>query len=262
MPSLRSRASAPVRASLVLASLFALARCANTQRWPNGAMAGAHHAHGQDHHGGHGGHGGHGQGFHRRFDDAQRWAAVFDDPARDAWQRPDEVVRWLALAPDARVADIGAGTGYFSARLARVVPAGRVWAEDIEPTLVAHMNARFARESITNAFATLGTTEDPLLAEPVDLVLVVDTYHHISNRPAFFQRVRSRLRPSGRLVIVDFRADAPMGPPREHRLAPEVVARELREAGFAAGPSLDTLPNQYVLSFTVAEQGARPAVSP
>lgn len=198
------------------------------------------------------GHHAHAQGFHRRFDDAQRWAAVFDDPARDAWQRPDDVVRWLALAPDARVADLGAGTGYFAVRLARAVPSGRVWAEDIEPSLVAHMHARFARESIANAFATLGTTEDPLIAEPVDLVLVVDTYHHISNRPAFFQRVRGRLRPGGRLVIVDFRADAPMGPPREHRIAPEAVASELREAGFIAGPTLDALPNQYVLSFSVA----------
>ncbi len=223
------------------------------QRGPHG-----HHGHhGQPgHHGPEGqpgpdgGHGHHGQGFNHRFDDPQRWTQVFDDPARDAWQRPDEVVRWLALAPDARVADLGAGTGYFAVRLARAVPNGRVWAEDIEPSLVGHMQQRFARESITNAFAILGTPEHPLLSEPVDLALVVDTYHHISNRPAFFQRVRDRLRPGGRVVIVDFRADAPMGPPREHRLSPAVVTQEMGEAGFHAGPTFDALPNQYVLSFT------------
>lgn len=196
------------------------------------------------------------QGYHHRFDDPQRWSQVFDDPARDAWQRPDELVRWLALAPTARVADIGAGTGYFAVRLARAVANGRVWAEDIEPSLVAHMQQRFARENISNAFASLGTEESPLLAEPVDLVLVVDTYHHISNRAAFFQRVRDRLRPGGRVVIVDFREDSPMGPPREHRLAPAVVTREMTEAGFRAGPTLDTLPNQYVLSFTAADGAA------
>lgn len=209
-----------------------------------------------------------GQGFHHRFDDPQRWSQVFDDPARDAWQRPDEVVRWLALAPTARVADIGAGTGYFAVRLARAVSNGRVWAEDIEPSLVAHMQQRFTRENITNAFASLGTPESPMLAEPVDLVLVVDTYHHISNRPAFFQAVRGRLRPGGRVVIVDFREDSPMGPPREHRLAPAQVTREMTDAGFRAGPTLDTLPNQYVLSFTVSDAGntasaaSSPATSP
>lgn len=197
-----------------------------------------------------------GEGFHHRFDNSQRWSQVFDDPARDDWQRPDELIRWLALAPTARVADVGAGTGYFSVRLARAVPHGRVWAEDIEPALVAHMQQRFAREGIANAFATLGTADSPLLAEPVDLVLVVDTYHHISNRPAFFQRVRERLRAGGRVVIVDFRLDSPMGPPREHRIAPAIVTQEMTEAGFRAGATLDTLPNQYVLSFTVADERA------
>jgi SAM-dependent methyltransferase len=196
-----------------------------------------------------GGPGHHGQGFHRRFDDPVRWSAVFDDPARDAWQRPDDVLRWLALAPDARVADLGAGTGYFSVRLARAVPSGRVWAEDIEPTLVAHMRARVSRDVLANVFPVLGTTEDPMLPEPVDLVLVVDTYHHISDRPAFFRRLHDRLRPNGRLVIVDFRESSPMGPPREHRLSPETVTRELAEAGYRASGTYDSLPNQYVLAF-------------
>jgi SAM-dependent methyltransferase len=198
-------------------------------------------------HGGAPGH--HGQGFHRRFDDPARWSAVFDDPARDAWQRPDDVLRWLALAPDARVADLGAGTGYFSVRLARTVPSGRVWAEDIEPTLVAHMRGRVSRDALPNVFPILGTTEDPMLPEPVDLVLVVDTYHHISERPAFFRRLHDRLRPNGRLVIVDFSESSPMGPPREHRLSPEVVTRELAEAGYRASGTYDSLPNQYVLAF-------------
>ncbi|MDP3274264.1 MAG: class I SAM-dependent methyltransferase [Deltaproteobacteria bacterium] len=243
-----------VRIFAALAPLT-LAQCATTQPQCPAATTPAM-PHNQHTHQGQ--HGRHGEGFHRRFDDAQRWAQVFDDPARDAWQRPDEVIRWLALAPDARVADLGAGTGYFAARLARAVPSGRVWAEDIEPTLVVHMQQRFVREGIANAFATLGTAESPLVPELVDLVLVVDTYHHISDRPAFFQRIRERLRPSGRVVIVDFRMSATMGPPAEHRLAPAVVTQEMTEAGYTAGPALDTLPNQYVLSFVANSQANPP----
>lgn len=187
--------------------------------------------------------------MHHRFDDPQRWTQVFDDPQRDQWQRPDEVVRWLALAPDARVADVGAGTGYFAVRLARAVPNGRVWAVDIEPNLVSFMQQRFARESLGNAFAVLSTEQDAMVPEAVDAALVVDTYHHISDRPAFFQRVRARLRPGGRVVIVDFRPESTMGPPREHKLAPAVVTQEMTSAGFRAGATLDTLPEQYVLTF-------------
>lgn len=183
------------------------------------------------------------------FSDPQRWTQIFDDPQREAWQRPDEIVRWLSLAPDARVADVGAGTGYFSVRLARVVTSGRVWAVDIEPNLVAFMQQRFAREAASNAFAVLSTERDALLPEPVDVVLVVDTYHHIGDRTAYFQRVRGRLRPNGRVVIVDFRPESTMGPPREMKLAPSVVTQEMTSAGFRAGPTLDTLPEQYVLTF-------------
>lgn len=82
------------------------------------------------------------------FSDAERWARIFEDPARDAWQKPDEVVQALRLAPDAVVADIGAGTGYFAARLARAVPNGRVFAVDIEPDMVRYLTERARREKL------------------------------------------------------------------------------------------------------------------
>lgn len=191
-------------------------------------------------------------GYHRRFDDPAQWAQRFEGPERDAWQRPDLVVSSLSLAPDARVADVGAGTGYFSVRLARAVPQGRVWAVDVEPTMVRWVLDRARREQIANLTAVLASPDDALLPEPVDLALVVDTYHHISARTAYFTRLRSSLRPGGRVAIVDFKLDSPEGPPVAMRLAPEAVRAEMEAAGYALASSLDSLPRQYMLVFRAA----------
>jgi len=194
---------------------------------------------------------GHGDGhFHHRFEDADRWAEVFDDPARDEWQKPDEVVAALALAPDARVADLGAGTGYFTVRLARQAPEGKVYAVDIEPDMVRHLEERAKGESLGNVVAVLGKPDDPSLPEAVDVVLVVDTYHHIADRVAYFQRLASSLRDGGRLVIIDFTAESPMGPPVEHRISADQVIAELGKAGYALSKRHDFLPNQYFLELT------------
>jgi SAM-dependent methyltransferase len=189
---------------------------------------------------------------HHRFDDPAQWAQRFVGPERDAWQRPDLVISSLALAPDARVADLGAGTGYFSVRLARAVPLGRVWAVDAEPTMVRWVLDRARREQIANLTAAMAAPDDALLPEPVDLVLVVDTYHHLDARAAYFARLRGSLRPRGRVAIVDYRVDAPEGPPVGMRLAPEAVRAEMEAAGYALAGSLDTLPRQYVLIFRAA----------
>ncbi len=189
-----------------------------------------------------------------RFTDAQRWARIFDDPARDEWQKPEAVIKALALPPDAVVADIGAGTGYFSARLARALPGGRVIAVDIEPDMVRHLDERARREKLANLTTTLGTAASPQLPAAVDLVLLVDTYHHIGSREQYFRALRATLKPGGRLAIVDFKLDSPVGPPRSGRLAPEQVSQELVQAGYALAQSFDFLPYQYLLVFRVASQ--------
>src|SRR5512135_3343759 len=135
-------------------------------------------------------HAGHG------FSNAERWATQFDDPARDTWQKPDAVIRALAPAPDAVIADIGAGTGYFSVRLARAVPHGKVIGVDIEPDMVRYLAQRAHREGLANLSAQLGAADDPRLPVKVDLVLLVDTYHHIASREDYFRRLRSSLEPS------------------------------------------------------------------
>ena len=216
------------------------------------AYAGHHHGHhgagphdgaAAGHHGGHQGH------FERRFQGAEEWAKVFDAPDRDGWQRPAEVVAALALPPGARVADLGAGTGYFATRLARAVPAGLVYAVDLEDDMVAYLGQRAAREGLKNLRPVRGAADDPHLPEAVDLILVVDTYHHIAARPRFFAALSSRLRPGGRLAIIDFKRESPMGPPPEHRIPPQTVAAELAEAGYRQVQDHALLEHQYFLVF-------------
>jgi SAM-dependent methyltransferase len=190
-----------------------------------------------------------GDHYHRRFEDAEHWARIFDDPARDAWQKPDEVIAALALPPTARVVDLGAGTGYFAARIARRLPEGAVYAVDVEEDMVRHLRERAAREGLANLTAVLATPAEPRIPEPVDLVLVVDTYHHIGDRVAYFRRLSDSLRPGGRLAIIDFTRESPVGPPAQHRIPAETVAQELAQAGYAQSQAHALLPNQYFLIF-------------
>ncbi len=191
----------------------------------------------------------HGTGFHRRFDDAEKWAKDFDNPERDAWQKPEQVLDALALRPTSLVADIGAGTGYFSVRMARRVPDGKVFAADVEPEMVRYLGARAEREHLTNLTPVQAKPDAANLPVPVDLILVVDTYHHIDDRTPYFAALQSSLLPGGRLVIIDFRADAPNGPPAKHRIAPEQVTQELAAAGYAPAGAIEFLPRQYGLIF-------------
>jgi cyclopropane fatty-acyl-phospholipid synthase-like methyltransferase len=184
-----------------------------------------------------------------RFSGAEQWARYFDDPARDAWQKPHEVIRALDLRPDAKVADIGAGTGYFSVRIAHMTPNGRVYAVDIEPDMVKYVTDRAKREKLGNVRAVLASPSDPKLPEKVDRVLVVDTYHHIGEREAYFRRLRGYLRPGAEVAIIDFTRSSPTGPPVEERLRPEQVTAEMEHAGYRLVRSPEFLPQQYFLVF-------------
>lgn len=183
------------------------------------------------------------------FDDAERWAQVFDDPSRDAWQKPEEVIRTLDLAPDARVADIGAGTGYFAVRLARALPQGRVYAVDIEPDMVRYLEQRARRAQLDNLAPIRGVPDDPRLPQKVNLALLVNTFHHIEQRQDYFALLRDSLAPRARLAIIDFRIDSPVGPPKGVRIAAEEVARELEAAGYELVEQHPFLLNQYFLVF-------------
>jgi len=183
------------------------------------------------------------------FSGAERWAHVFDDPQRDAWQKPHEVIQALAPKPDAVIADLGSGTGYFSVRLANMVPKGRVYGVDVEPDMVKYLAERAKKEQRPNVIAVAGAPDDPKLPEKVDLVLLVDVYHHIDSREAYFRRLQRYLKPGGRVAIIDFRLDAPDGPPRAARIAPDKVRSEMKAAGYASDAEHGFLPSQYFLVF-------------
>jgi cyclopropane fatty-acyl-phospholipid synthase-like methyltransferase len=197
------------------------------------------------------------QTFHTHqhsFEGAEQWAKMFDDPERDAWQKPHEVIQALALKPDAVVTDIGAGTGYFSVRLSHMVPKGRIYGVDIEPDMVKYLANRAKQNGLTNLIAVQAVPDDPRLPEKVDLMIIVDTYHHIEGRDRYLRKLHNYLKPEGRIAIIDYRMDSPDGPPKSARSTPEAIEAELIEAGYVLVQKHDFLPKQYFLVFQLAKK--------
>jgi ubiquinone/menaquinone biosynthesis C-methylase UbiE len=176
---------------------------------------------------------------------AEEYIRVLNDPQRDSWQKPHEVVIALDLKPSDVVADIGAGSGYFSRRFAH--HAGKVYAVDIDPKLVEAS----LKDAPKNVEGVLATPDDPKLpAGAVDVVFFCDVLHHIENRAAYYAKVAKVLKPDGRIVVVDFyKKPLPVGPPEEMKISEEQMIEELRAAGFRKTKSFDFLPYQYFLVF-------------
>jgi ubiquinone/menaquinone biosynthesis C-methylase UbiE len=192
---------------------------------------------------------------HHSFADVEHWTTVFDDPKRDEWQKPAELVRALRLAPGMRVADLGAGTGYFSRYLSEAVgQRGTVFAVDPEPNLVVHLRERAEQEHTANVVPILASLDNPRLpANGVEVVLIVDTLHHIDDRVNYLRRLKHFLTTTGRIAIVDFKKEPlPVGPPPEHKLARELVLEELAAAGYRLVAEPAVLPYQYFLIFNAA----------
>jgi SAM-dependent methyltransferase len=196
-----------------------------------------------------GGHAEHSKPLGHRFERAEDYAARWDDPARDAWQMPAEVVARMQLAPGMTVADIGAGTGYFLKYLSAAVgPGGRVLALDIEPDMIRYLGERAARDGLPNVSPKLVLTDDPGLPEgAVDRVLIVNTWHHIPDRAAYARRLARGLAPGGVVFIVDYTLESEEGPPKRERVSPEAVAEELRAGGLTAEILAEPLPRQYIV---------------
>jgi ubiquinone/menaquinone biosynthesis C-methylase UbiE len=192
-------------------------------------------------------------GHHRHHDrSAEEWVEILEREDRGAWQKPDEVVAALGLDSGDVVADIGAGSGYFSVRLARAVgPKGQVYAVDIQQDLIDHLGKRAAEEALPSIAPTLGTADDPKLPSgTVDLIFICDVVHHIENRQAYYAKLAGALAPGGRIAIVDFhKRDLPVGPDMAMKIAKPDMIAELAEAGFQLETSHDFLPYQYFLIF-------------
>lgn len=196
--------------------------------------------------GGHGApHGPLGHRFERAEDHAARW----DDPSRDAWQLPSEVLGKMQIEPGMTVADLGAGTGYFMKHLSAAVgPTGRVLALDIEPDMIRYLSERAQREGLTNVGAQLVTPDDPKLAPAsVDRLLTVNTWHHIPARGTYAKRLAEALAPGGAVFVVDYTLETEEGPPKKERLPPAQVAEELRQGGLEPEILEEPLPRQYIV---------------
>jgi predicted methyltransferase len=176
---------------------------------------------------------------------AEEYARVLENPARDAWQKPHEVLTALALSPEEVIADIGAGSGYFARRFAH--HAKKVYAVDIDAKLIERPRA----QAPPNVEHVLAAPDDPKLAPAsVDTIFFCDVLHHVSNRPAYYAKLEQALKPGGRIVIVDFyKRPLPVGPPVEMKLSEQQVQAELEAAGFRLVSSHSFLPHQYFLEF-------------
>lgn len=172
---------------------------------------------------------------------------------------PDRVVEALDLRPTDVVADIGAGTGYFTFRLSPRVPRGRVLAVDIMPAMLAAVEQRAAEGSIDNVETILGTEDDPRLpTASVDVALIVGSYHEFSHPREMMERIVEALRPGGRVVLVEYRAEDPTLPvPRLHTMSQEQARREMGAVGLVWRQTKDILPQQH---FMVFEKPARAPV--
>jgi SAM-dependent methyltransferase len=203
----------------------------------------------------------HGQGQdqhqHRGPRDIKQYLEMLDSPARDADQKPAQVVEALAVRPGMAIADLGSGSGYFTRRFAEAVTeTGKVYAVDVEPEMLAYV-----KDSL--AHLHLPATVDFVLARPdnprlpmdsVDLIFVCNTYHHLENRPAYFEHLKSALRPNGRVAIVDFYHDersGDLGFSKEHLVRRESVLEEMRKAGYRLIREHTFLPRQYFLEFAL-----------
>lgn len=176
---------------------------------------------------------------------AKEYARVLEDPGRDEWQKPHAVIEALALKPDEVIADIGAGSGYFSRRFAR--HAGKVYAVDIDEALLAIVR----KDAPANLLTILAAPDDPRLPEKsVDTIFFCDVLHHIGNRAAYLPKLLKALKPGGRVVNIDFyKKPLAIGPPVEMKLSEDEVIAEFKAAGFHLAKRLDLLPYQYFLIF-------------
>jgi ubiquinone/menaquinone biosynthesis C-methylase UbiE len=186
--------------------------------------------------------------------DTQAYIAELEDPARDAYQKPEEVIAALGLRPGEVIADIGSGSGYFALRLARAVgESGRVFAVDIDPDLIRHLNRRLRDAGVRNVQTVLVPPDDPLLPDAsIDRFFFCDVWHHVGDRPRYLRLLKRMLRPGGQVVMIDFHKRAlPVGPPASMKIAREDLVAEMDKNGFRVAAEHRFLPYQYFLVFEV-----------
>jgi len=192
--------------------------------------------------------------MHRLHQDSKAYIAMLEDPKRDAYQKPHEVIMALNLKEAEVIADIGAGAGYFAFRFAHHVgDSGRVYAVDINPDMILHMNRGIRDMNLKNVVTILAAPDDPLLPDAsVDRFFICETWHHIENQAHYLALMKKMLKPGGQVVMIDFqKKQLPIGPPVEMKISRGDLVRQMESNGFRLAAEHTFLPYQYFLVFTV-----------
>ena len=191
--------------------------------------------------------------MHRLHQDSKAYISFLDDPQRDAYQKPHEVIMALGLKQGEVIADIGSGSGYFTFRLAQHVgETGRVYAVDVNPDMILHMNRRIRDMKLRNVVTVLSAPDDPLLMDgSIDRFFICDTWHHIQNQERYLALMKKMLKPGGQVIMIDFqKRESPVGAPMEMRIAREDLIKQMEANGFKIAQEHTFLPYQYFLVFT------------
>ena len=181
-------------------------------------------------------------------------AGWLERPEREDEEAPSKALDALELKPGMVVADIGAGSGYYSSRIARRVgPTGRVYATDIQPGMIEILDRRIKSEGVTNITTVLGGMDDPRLPPAsIDLAIMVDVYHELQQPQIFLQRLKETFKPNGRLVLLEFRKEDPKVPILEvHKMSVAEVKQEMEAEGFVLDKVIDVLPWQHIIVLRV-----------
>lgn len=188
---------------------------------------------------------------------AKGYIAMLERPERESFQKREKVMEALAFRPGERVADVGAGSGYFTIPVAKAVaPSGVVWAVDISQEMLDYLAKRVEAEKLQDVKLKKVAKDDPQLPpKGLDTILMVDTLHYIQDRPAYAKKLAAGLAPGGRLVIIDYTpkpwADRPWGPPPEQQMARETVDRDMAAGGFKVAKAYEFLPEQYFVVYAL-----------
>ncbi len=191
--------------------------------------------------------------MHQLHQDPKSYIGVLEDPQRDVYQKPHEVLTALAIKLGETIADIGAGSGYFTFRLSHFVgPKGKIYAVDVSPDMILYINRRIRDLKINNVISVLADPDDPLLPDrAVNRFFFSESWHHIANQTKYLTLMKRMLKPGGEVVMIDFhKKETPVGPPMEMRIAREDLIKQMERNGFRLAKEHTFLPYQYFLVFS------------
>ena len=190
--------------------------------------------------------------MHRLHKDSKAYIGALENPQRDAYQKPREVLTALNLKPGEVIADIGAGSGYFTFRIAHHLgPKGKVYAVDVSPDMILHLNRRIRDLKTTNVASVLADPDDPLLPDQsIDRFFICDVWHHVANPSKYLGMMKKMLKPGGEVIMIDFhKKELPFGPPMQMKIAREDLIKQMDINGFQLTKEHSFLPYQYFLVF-------------